>query len=196
MERTDVITYYGPICPYGVSRLIEITLEAIAHNTSKISLRMDSEGGDLLAAFTAYEHLRSLNVVLETCNINRLKDDAILLYLAGKERFALEFSTWIISEFSYGFGSDSIGLCAAISKNYLSNTNRERFAKIFETRCQNGIRIREYLLSEEKILFSHNRTIMNLSTAIEMGIATRVIPKLVMDSSATNWVIAPATLAK
>lgn len=196
MKRTDVITYYGPICEYGIGKLIEITLTAISAGSNEICLHLDSQGGDLQASFTAYEHLRSLNTKLVTHNLNQIVDDALLLYLAGDDRTATPDASWVLSDFDMFFGNRAVNSSVAVARSDFLELNKKRFAKIFNTCCRNSLDICDRFLNEKfENLIHVSRHIMGVTDALDAGITTLPPAPTSLDRNAMHWFITPGSIA-
>jgi len=103
--RVDVITYIGEVSDQMVSKLIDITLQAKAANTSEIRLSISSGGGSFSAGLAAYQHLASLSeqgfancIPLVAYNIGDVVDEALMLFLAADTRSVLHRGLFLIHE--------------------------------------------------------------------------------------------------
>jgi len=102
--RVDVITYIGEVSDQMVSKLIDVTLQAKAANTTEIRLIISSGGGSFSAGLAAYQHLTSLtdpccsNISLVAHNIGDVVDEALMLFLAANSRWVSWRGLFLIHE--------------------------------------------------------------------------------------------------
>jgi ATP-dependent protease ClpP protease subunit len=91
-----IISFVGPIDSGSMAVLVRNVNEQIQHGTSKVTILVASPGGDTAAAFGAYNILRNLPVEITTFNIGNVDSAAMLLYCAGKHRYSLPATRFLI----------------------------------------------------------------------------------------------------
>lgn len=163
-KRIDVITCFGDINDLLVSRLIDVSGQAINYKSSEIHLHISSRGGDLHAGFAAYHHLRSLNIPLIAHNIGNVESAAVLLFLAADTRLAAPHATFLLHPFhwTYAAGGYRTGV---LQENFESlEFDINRYAEIFDERTQKGFDIRDCL--------SGGALRMSAASAFDAGIIT------------------------
>ena len=109
MNPTFILSlFFGDITEASIKSLIDITLQAKRLSASEIQLRISSAGGNLHAGFAAYHHLKSLDLPVTTYNFGNVESSAILLFLAGNNRLAAPYSTFLLHSFSWTLGNETV----------------------------------------------------------------------------------------
>jgi ATP-dependent Clp protease protease subunit len=81
------------------------------HNWDKLRLMMSSGGGSITAAFAAYNEIRSMPIELETLNTGATDSSALMIFMAGKKRYACARSAFQLRQLSWSFQSkDDVAL--------------------------------------------------------------------------------------
>ena len=75
------------------------------HNWDKLRLMMSSSGGNISAAFAAYNEIRSMPIELETLNTGATDSSALMIFMAGKKRYACARSAFQLRQLSWSFPS-------------------------------------------------------------------------------------------
>ncbi len=72
---------------------------------NKIELTISSPGGDIAAAFGAYNELKALDIEIECHNGGHVDSSAIMLMMAGTVRTAAHMSSFHFHQVGWNFGS-------------------------------------------------------------------------------------------
>lgn len=96
-ESTTFLSFVGMIDSGSINNLLRIVNDQVQQRQTKhIVLLISSPGGDTTAAFAAYNVLRNVKADLTTFNIGNVDSAAMLLFCAGKERYALQGTRFLI----------------------------------------------------------------------------------------------------
>jgi ATP-dependent protease ClpP protease subunit len=112
-----VITFMGDVNTASVGVLLQVVNGQIRSGVHKITLVISSGGGDSSAAFAAYNYLRNLPVEVTTFNIGNIDSAAVILYCAGRHRYSLPATRFLIHGNSLVFGANSMMDAAALQGN-------------------------------------------------------------------------------
>lgn len=85
------------------------------HNWDKLRLMMSSGGGNITAAFAAYNEIRSMPIELETLNTGATDSSALMIFMAGKKRYACARSAFQLRQLSWSFQSKNDVALSVIS---------------------------------------------------------------------------------
>ena len=96
--RVDVIDFIGNISDQMVAKLYDIAHQARAAGSTKMLLRIASEGGSYSAAFAAYNLFMTTGIPLQAHNIGDVKNEALVLYLAADTRSMAAYTQFLIEE--------------------------------------------------------------------------------------------------
>jgi ATP-dependent protease ClpP protease subunit len=81
------------------------------HNWDKLRLMISSGGGNITAAFAAYNEIRGMPIELETLNTGTTDSSALMIFMAGKKRYACARSAFQLRQLSWWFPSkDDVAL--------------------------------------------------------------------------------------
>lgn len=110
MEGNEAyIIFHGGINPDRVNQLI-IRANEFAQMGHPLVLALSSWGGSIMSGFTAYHALKAIPAEITTWNIGHINSIANVVYLAGTERYANAFTTFLLHgtnwTFANGNGSD------------------------------------------------------------------------------------------
>jgi len=92
----EVISFTTDVCEESVSRLLTYVSEALNRRADSLVLMLSSSGGDLPAAFTAYNFLVSIPLAVTTYNIGNIESSSNLIFLAGSRRVASPTSQFML----------------------------------------------------------------------------------------------------
>ena len=95
-NRVNVITFTTDICEDSVTKLISYASEAMNSGSDSLILMMSSTGGDLPAAFTAFNFLTTVPMSVTTYNIGNIESASNLIFLAGGLRAASSTSQFML----------------------------------------------------------------------------------------------------
>lgn len=169
--RVDVITYIGDITDQMVSKLIDITLQAKAANTSEIRLHISSGGGSFSAGLAAYQHLTSLtdtccsNISLVAHNIGDVIDEANMLFLAANSRWVSWRGLFLLHEPQ-------------------NQEDHDRFRSIFYERTKNDFGGNAHIPGK---LYSYDR-----DSAYKIGITNENSAPVFYPDGAVYWRVTPS----
>ena len=165
--RIDVITYMGEVSDQMVSKLIDVTLQAKAANTTEIRLHISSGGGSFRAGLAAYQHLMALssvgNLPLLAHNIGDVNEEAVMLFLAADTRSVSWRGRFLIHE-------------PQNQEDYV------RFGSIFHERTQNDFAIPP----NPGKLYSFDR-----DSAYKIGITNKPSAPVFYPAEAVYWRVTP-----
>ncbi len=106
-----------------------------SNNYDKFVILISSNGGDPAAGLTAYNFLRSLPLKVVTHSIGYVHSAAVILFLAGEERYSCEGSTFLIH--SIAFNLPNGGQITPINSGDIDSVikvNNETARKIYKER--------------------------------------------------------------
>ena len=150
---------------------------------SNLRLLLSSEGGDLIAGFTAYNFLRSLPIPVETINMGSVESIAVVLYLAGEKRTALSGTKFLIHNFFGSFPSSQVDYLRLAERSSSLTFDLERYVQIFQDRtqgCEVPIDVRKHLDSGALVISAEEAT--------SVGIVHNVVPSAgLIDRCDIHW---------
>jgi ATP-dependent Clp protease, protease subunit len=97
-QRVDTvyINFCNMISQPTVQTLMAACTDALRQfNPTKLYLSMSSNGGDVAAGIALYNFLRGLPVRVVTHNIGAIDSIAVVIFLAGEERYAVPTATFL-----------------------------------------------------------------------------------------------------
>ncbi len=174
------VHFLCPVTQSTVTWLQDGCLKAVMNGAKTIQIHISSQGGDLVAGFTAYHFLKSLPVKLITHNISNVESVANVIFMAGSERRANPGSRFLLHPLHWGFNSP----CADHDRvrewtNCLDN-DLERFVDILNSNCT----ISDNNIDWKSIIGS--ATIADATTAASLGMVHSVV-QATLEGSAANW---------
>ena len=108
------VSFCKPVNFDTATALIRTCREVVsdsAHSWDKLRLMMSSGGGNITAAFAAYNEIRSMPIELETLNTGATDSSALMIFMAGKKRYACARSAFQLRQLSWWFQSkDDVAL--------------------------------------------------------------------------------------
>lgn len=171
--KKHIFHFYAPVTPLTFENLKAQILTAICQQgAEELCLYLSSEGGDLTTGFTAYNFLRSLPVPLTTFNMSNVESIAVIIFLAGEKRYAINNSRFLLHSFNWTFHNATIDEPRLAEHALSLDFDKKRYSDIFIERTKDTatkqINITEHLNGHPIILDS-----TQASTA---GIITDIIP--------------------
>lgn len=163
------LTFSGEITDESIQELVSKTLEKADQN-SKITLWMDSHGGDPIQALRFYDLVKARGIDLTTVVSGKCGSAAVILMLAGRKRRMTKHSYVILHEVEYAthiiWTMDNIDSFHKELKDEISLADRGYVSVVME---QTG-------LEESKVRdLMKNRTVLYPSEAIGLGLAHEVL---------------------
>jgi len=98
--QTVVINFFVMTTPDSINQLISIVDNQLRQGAKKIVILISSIGGETTSAFTAYNYLRGIPAEVTTFNIGNVDSAATVLYCAGKNRYSLPGTRFLIHSVS------------------------------------------------------------------------------------------------
>lgn len=128
-----IVHFIGPINHNTVCCVRNMCLQALQAGATEIELQMSTEGGNMTAGFALYFFLKSLPVPLTTFNMGSIESVGVVIFMAGKERYACPGTRFLVHPLHWGFG----GLVAADHSRVSEwrdclDFDAERYAAIFD----------------------------------------------------------------
>lgn len=130
--RVDVITFTTDISEYSVTRLIGQASEAMNQGVEGLVVMLSSGGGDLPAAFTAYNFLMAAPIAVTTYNIGNIESSTNLIFLAGRLRVAAPTSQFML----HGINSPANAFTRSeiLAQSERLDLDISRYAEVFRAR--------------------------------------------------------------
>jgi ATP-dependent Clp protease, protease subunit len=100
------VSFCKPVNFDTATALIRTCREVVSdgqHNWDKLRLMMSSSGGNITAAFAAYNEIRNMPIELETLNTGTTDSSALMIFMAGKKRYACAKSAFQLRQLSWSF---------------------------------------------------------------------------------------------
>ncbi|MCI1670724.1 MAG: ATP-dependent Clp protease proteolytic subunit [Citrobacter freundii] len=173
------IVFSCPVNQSTVSALIGNCLGAINQGATELNIYISSQGGDLVAGFTAYHFLKALPITVRTHNLSNVESVANVIFLAGSERTANPGCRFLFHPFHWGLAGHSVDHSRVSEWTACLNNDLERFVDIVESNVQSSKNRDEW-----KDVIS-GATIADSATAMDWGI--------VHDVTAATYPLAPGT---
>jgi len=105
IDKRAYISFTAAIQPGPAQMLLNHIVALIAQGFGTINILMSTFGGDVMNGFMLYNTLRAFPVNLITHNVSVVNSIGNVVFLAGKERYATETSTFMF----HGVGFDIQG---------------------------------------------------------------------------------------
>ncbi|EJO47779.1 MULTISPECIES: ATP-dependent Clp protease proteolytic subunit [Enterobacter cloacae complex] len=121
-----------PVNQSTVNALIGNCLGAINQGATELNIYISSQGGDLVAGFTAYHFLKALPVPVRTHNLSNVESVANIIFLAGSERKANPGSRFLLHPFHWGLAGPSVDHSRVSEWTACLNNDLERFVDVIE----------------------------------------------------------------
>lgn len=104
------------------NKTVNRILQEILSNKEKetITVYINSQGGDADCGYVIYELFKLSGCKIVTYAVNEVYSTAIIIYLAGSERYATECSTFMVHEPTHEY-EDSKAVCSMTTKEYVKN---------------------------------------------------------------------------
>ena len=102
------VSFCKPVNIDTATALIRTCREVVSdgqHNWDKLRLMISSGGGNITAAFAAYNEIRNMPIELETLNTGTTDCSALMIFMAGKKRYASAKSAFQLRQLSWSFQS-------------------------------------------------------------------------------------------
>ncbi len=98
-EQPFQISFFVPIDPNSTNVLIQIVNGQVNQGRKKFIILLSSQGGDVLSGLAAYNYLHGLDglgIDITTYNLGQVDSAANLIFCAGKHRYALPDTRFLI----------------------------------------------------------------------------------------------------
>lgn len=173
------IIFSCPVNQSTVGALIGNCLGAINQGATELNVYISSQGGDLVAGFTAYHFLKALPIPVRTHNLSNVESVANIIFLAGSERKANPGCRFLFHPFHWGLTGPSVDHSRISEWTACLNNDLERFIDIVESDVKSSKNRDEW-----KDVISC-ATIADAATAMDWGIVQEV--------STATYPLAPGT---
>jgi len=137
---------------------------------TKLSLFLSSVGGDVDSAIRIYSFLKGLPIEVEIIGFSQIDSAANTIFLASKNRKALEGCRFFLHEGTFTIGNQTATLHAHEETLTVLRELLNRNVKIIATETKKTEKEIAGILKEGKIF--------NTKEALEFGIVTEIIEKL------------------
>lgn len=162
-----------------VNALIGNCLGAINQGATELNIYISSQGGDLVAGFTAYHFLKALPIPVRTHNLSNVESVANIIFLAGSERKANPGCRFLLHPFHWGLVGTSVDHSRVSEWSSCLNNDLERFIDVVEINVDSGKGRDKW----KEIISS--ATIADATTAADWG--------LVHEIATASYPLAPGT---
>jgi ATP-dependent Clp protease, protease subunit len=106
--KSVVINFFVQVDANTVNQLVQVIDNQIRAGAKKVTILISSAGGETTSAFTAYNFIRGLPVEVTTFNVGNVDSAATVIYCAGKKRYSLPGTRFILHGASVGFGGNTL----------------------------------------------------------------------------------------
>ena len=132
-----------------VNRVLqEILIKSDTDKESDIRVYINSPGGDVESGYALYEMLKLLTRRVCTYAVNEVMSSAITVYLAGEERYATNYSNFMIHAPFHELESEGVSMTTDSYKKNLKEleaSTNEYFKMISSNTALTPQKIREYI---------------------------------------------------
>ena len=95
-KRTVIINFFIEVNPITVNPLLQLVNAQLRNGAQRITLLISSTGGETTSAFTGYNYLRGVPAEVTTFNVGNVDSAATVLYCAGKNRYSLPGTRFVL----------------------------------------------------------------------------------------------------
>jgi ATP-dependent protease ClpP protease subunit len=167
-SKTVYINFFRPILPVDAMRLISLCHEVIENDHPDIlQINIASQGGHIVSGITIHNYLRALPCKVVMHSIGFVDSTGIIVFLAGKERYANPLSGFLLHSVTQFIGA---GTNLTVFQLEEILTSLEANQVLLINMFKELTRIPENQIKES---FLH-ATIKDTNFALEMGIIHRV----------------------
>src|SRR5205085_8826108 len=111
MELCYAIT--GNIDPNTLTQLVNtVNSQLCTNNVGILKVLISSGGGDVDTAINIYSYLKNVPIEVETIGFGQIDSAAILIFLAGKRRYAVKDTRFFLHEISLNVQRQGVHLTA------------------------------------------------------------------------------------
>jgi len=155
-----------------VNRILEILLTKDKEDKI-IVVFVNSQGGDVDSSYAIYELLRLSGCKIITYTINECFSSAVIVFLAGEERYATDYSTFMIHEPFHEYESKGATTMTAnsykINLKELQENTDEYFKLISKHSILTPQKIKTYIAKSEE-----GDWYIKSSQAKKLGLVTKI----------------------
>jgi ATP-dependent protease ClpP protease subunit len=128
-----IVHFIGPINHSSACTVRNLCLQALQSGATELELHLSTEGGNMTAGFALYFFLKSLPLPLTTHNIGSVESVGVVIFLAGRKRYACPGTRFLIHPLHWGFGNLVAADHSRVSEwRDCLDFDAERYACIFE----------------------------------------------------------------
>lgn len=179
-----VVNFFVGVDTASLNQLIVIVDNQIRAGAKKITILVSSIGGDPAAAFTAYNYLRGIPAEVTTVNMGNVDSAAAILYCAGKHRYTLDGTRFLLH-----------GVSIPVQANSLINAqDLENNLSLVKNRNQMIARVLAANTNKEEVEITdmlRGQTILNPEDAKKWGLVDEVRKEFLEPGATLVTLLAP-----
>ena len=184
---TDVyLSFVGIIAFPWTQCLRNILCGFASQGVKKITILMSSPGGSIIEGFALYNLIRALPFECNMHNIGSIHSIANIVFLAGENRSAAKYSTFMLHNFTWTFAQETLTVPQVSEKVMSLDVARKEFVGIFEDRTN----LKAGDFDAEKF-FDNPRTLDSAAAAKAGMVQTVVDFKIPAGSTVLNVIQGP-----
>lgn len=111
------VSFCKPVNFDTVTTLLSFVRSTLSHsangkasNFDHVRLMISSGGGTLIAAFGAYNEIKSMPIEVHTMNTGATDSAALMIFMTGKRRYACPRSAFLFHQTAWTFSKDDVPL--------------------------------------------------------------------------------------
>ncbi|MBP2171900.1 ATP-dependent Clp protease proteolytic subunit [Methanococcus voltae] len=170
-DREVVIRFMRAVDQNSVISLITAIDKEMNNGVDRFKLLISSPGGDVTAGLSAYNYLKGIPAYVTTHNFGSVDSIGIVIFCAGRERYASPQSRFLIHDVRSVFSSTSnLGEKDIEERLKSLKVDMENISKVISTNSNlEASQIQEFMLE---------RTTLNPDEAVNMGLITEIRSEL------------------
>lgn len=175
-EKHAVIYLEDNICVEVINPIVHYIIEANVKNTLEdITIFIDSPGGDLSAAWKLIDIIKISRVKIRTVGLGGIMSAALLILMAGHERFLSQNSEVMTHQPTFNAANMSVQLKDFVSLTQMFNKTMSRVMDLYREKTGlDGDELKEVLLGNSDEWLTSRE-------AIEFGFADEIIQDVGVD---------------
>jgi len=103
------IKFFGDVDRDHVTRLMDLVDDRLAQGQNRFVLLLSTVGGSVFHGLSAYNFLKGIDAELETHNFGSVDSIGTVLYCAGRRRYAVPQSRFVLHMPFFEFDDESLG---------------------------------------------------------------------------------------
>lgn len=130
MSKTQYLIYSGSISDNNSKHLTTLCSDAISKGFTEIYIAISSTGGSVPAGIALFNTLRALPVTVTMHNIGAIDSTAVVVFLAGQNRYATEESRFMIHAATIKTDKPSLNQCDLAELTKTIHNDQENISKL------------------------------------------------------------------